>query len=114
MTDFRTDLEILINEGCIAPKGKSLRFVFNHADRLTGSLENLGLSERAYNCLRRSNIDDIEGVSEKWDTLGRMKNCGAKTVKEIKNKYLAFYYDMLNEEERKQFWRDSIAATIEM
>ena len=112
MTDFARDLSVLIDEGCIAPKGKIIRFSFAHPDRLEGNLEMLGLSERAYNCCRRSRIDCIEDVNERWGELVRMKGAGKKTVKEVRNKFLSFYYDTLNDEERKQFWRDTVRETI--
>ena len=115
MTDFKRDLEILINEGVIAPNHNRIRFVFRYSKRFKGSLEGLDLSERAYNCLRRANIDDISKVADKWDDLGRIKNAGVKTVKEVKNKYIAYYYGTLDcEEARKEFWQDTIKATIEM
>lgn len=115
MTDFQRDLEVLINEGFIAPNKKNkVRFVFRYENRMNGELGLLNLNERSYNCLRRNKINDVRGVSERWDTLGKMRNAGDKTVKAIKNNYISYYYDNLNEEERKQFWRDTIEATINM
>ena len=115
MTNFQRDLEILINEGVFAGKNGKIRFVFRYSNRLRGEIENLDLSARGYNSMRRVGIDTIEKITEKWDKLGIIKNMGVKTTKEIKNKYLAFYYDQLrSDEERKQFWRDTIMATIEM
>lgn len=115
MTNFQRDLEVLINEGVIASKNGVIRFVFRYSNRLKGDIANLDLSTRGYNSMRRVGIDNLEKLAEKWDELGRVKNTGVKTIKEIKNKYLAFYYDQLkNDEERKEFWKDTIIGTIEM
>ena len=44
-----------------------------------------------------------------------LRNSGVKTVKEIKNKYVAYYYDNLSSnEERQQFWLDTYDATNAM
>lgn len=115
MTNLQRDLEVLINEGVIAPNHNTIRFVFRYSRRFKGSLEYLGLTERAYNCLRRAGVDCIEKLDAKWNELDRIKNCGVKTVKEIKNKYVAYYYDTLeSDEERKQFWMDTINGTVKM
>ena len=114
MTDFQRDMEMLIDNGIIIPNGKKIRFVFRYPNRLKGGLEELGLNDRSYNCCRRSKINTIEDVTERWDTLSRMKGAGSKTVAEVKNKYVQFYYSTLdNADERAEFWRDTIKGTLE-
>ena len=115
MNYFKRDLKGLYNDGFIPVKNKQIRFVFRYGDMLKGDLGNLDLSLRAYNSLRRAGISTIEGVAEKWDNLNRIKNIGEKIVKEVKSKYVEYYYGKLeNEYERAQFWEDTINGTIEM
>lgn len=115
MSNFKKDLETLIDNGIIEPNHMKIRFVFKYGNRFKGDLRNLDLSERGYNCLRRAKIDDISQIDAKWDDLKTIKSAGVKTVKEIKNKYIEYYYDTLDcEEDRKEFWRDTIIATMEM
>lgn len=115
MGNFRRDLEFMINEGQFVSNGNKVRFIFKYADRLKGSIDLLDLNTRAYNCLRRNRIDTIEKISERWNELYKLKGGGDTTVKEVKNKYVEYYYSTLdNGEERKDFWRDTITATIDM
>ena len=114
MTDFQRDIEYLIDNGMLAAKRGQIRFVFRYSNRFKVVLEELDLSTRAHNCLKRAKINYINEIGDKWDTLNRIKNSGVTTVKEIRNKYLWFYYDRLDEDERKQFWRDTIEATYIM
>ena len=114
MTDFQRDLEVLINEGIIAANNKRIRFFMRYGNRLKGDIELLDLSTRGFNCLKRKRINTIEDVGNNFHNLGRIAGIGITTVKEVKNKYLAYYYANLNTEERKDFWRDTVEATINM
>lgn len=114
MDDFKRDLEKLIEEGMIGHNKGKMRFKFRYGNILTGDIENLGLSNMSYNTLRRANIKTIEGVSDNWDNLARVKNLGEKKLKEVKNKYLAWYYYNLDKEQRMEFWMDVVTATKEM
>lgn len=50
-------------------------------------IEELGLSARAYNCLRRARIDTVEQLQQMTDDdLLRIRNMGARTVEEIREK----------------------------
>lgn len=113
MSTFKRDLEYLIEQGAFDLNRGKIKFVFRHANRLRGSIKELELSDRAHNCLMRGKCETIEDVTKNWDELGRIKQCGVKSVKEIKNRYLDFYYGTLeNDVERKEFWRDTINATM--
>lgn len=114
MSDFTRDLTILINEGVIATNDGNIRFVYRYPERMCGGIEALELTDRSYNCCRRNGISTIEEIGAKWKTLGNMRSSGIKTVKDVKNKYVQYYYSLLSEEERKDFWRDTIEATINM
>lgn len=115
MTRFQKDLEKLINEGIIKPNNKQIRFVFKYGNRFKGDLELLNLTDRSYNCLRRNGLHNIKDVADKWDNLKQLKQMGSKSVKDIRNSFLAYYYETLDcDEERKQFWTDTITATENM
>lgn len=50
-------------------------------------IEELDLSVRAYNCLRRARIDTVEQLQQlSDDDLLRIRNMGASTVREIREK----------------------------
>ena len=110
MTDLQRDIEVLINEG-ILTETDTIRFYFRYPKRMTGRIEKMYLGERANNCLRRAGIDSISQIRQNWDDLGKIRNSGKKTVKEIRNAYISYYYDLLNERERKEFLRDMVEFT---
>lgn len=114
MTDFQRDMEVMINEEIFNAKNGKVRFMYRFPERMYGTLDLLELSERAYNCCCRSHISTIEEVGRRWNELGKMRGSGVKTVKEIKNSYINYYYSQLDDEERKDFWRDAVEATANM
>lgn len=110
MTDFQRDMEVIMGNVEFINNG-TIRFQMNHMDRMVGELDNLTLSDRASNALHRNGIHTIERLTEKMG-MYHAKGVGAKSIKEIKNAYMSYYYDQLNDEERKQFWRDTYEATL--
>ena len=57
------------------------------AERYKIPVSTLGLSSRAYNCLRRGNIKYVEQLAELTDNdLLRLRNMGVKTLAEVKSK----------------------------
>lgn len=115
MSNFRNDLEKLINNGTLTANKGKIRFVFKYGNRLKGSLDDLDLNTRGYNCLRRNGIHDIKAVSERWDDLYKLKGSGNATIKEVKNRFLDYYYSTLNSDyDRAEFWMETINATVEL
>ena len=114
MRDFQRDLEILINEGVIAAKDKKIRFIMKHSDRMNGDIKLLDLNDRAYNRMAQNGIRTLEKLYNRFDDIQNIRGAGVKVVKEVKTAYISYYYDQLNDEERKEFWRDTINATIKM
>lgn len=112
MTRFQRDLEVIINEGFLAANNGKIRFVFRYQPK--GEVGCLDLGERAYNCVRRKGLHTVEAVGDMFEDLWRIKGAGTKTIKEIKNKYLAYYYSELTEPQKQQFWVDTIQATVNM
>ena len=114
ITAFQRDLEVLINEGVFAAKGNRIRFIFRHPERFEADIKELDLSSRAYHCLKRGKYDHIKDIDRDWDNLSKIRNSGTKTVKEIRNRFLQWYYDTLSDEEKAEFWRDTVEATMNM
>lgn len=112
MNNFQRDFEVIVQNVQFINNG-IIRFQMNHMDRMVGSVDNLNLGERAYNTLRRNKIHDIPTLASRLANLGGARGAGKKVVREVKNEFLAYYYSLLDEEERKQFWRDTFEATMD-
>ena len=72
------------------------------------SIENLNLSVRAYNGLRRADADTIGKLSNlimSEKGLSVVRNLGRKSVSEIKTALMAACYEQLNESEKLAFWQ---------
>ena len=70
------------------------------------SIEALELGVRAYNSLKRAGIDTIgelaESISRGGD-LKRIRNCGAKSIREIMEHMFLFQYNSMTPERRDAF-----------
>lgn len=73
------------------------------AEKLGTRIEELGLSIRARNCLRRASIEYVEELLlrlETRDELMRVRNLGVKTQEEIIESVRAFGFDVPANEEQ--------------
>lgn len=72
------------------------------------SIDELDLSVRAQNCLKRAGIMTVENLMDlaSTDELLKLRNLGKKSYNEIKTKLLVFGYSKLSEIGKKEFWRD--------
>lgn len=111
MSDFQRDFEVIVSNVDFINNG-TIRFQMSHMERMVGSLDNLNIGERAYNALRRNKIHNIETLTERIGGLNGVRGAGKKIIKEIKNEYMNYYYGLLSEEERMQFWCDTYEATL--
>ena len=51
------------------------------------SIEDLDLTVRSYNCLKRAGISTVEELTSKTeDEMSRVRNLGKKSLKEVKEK----------------------------
>ena len=68
-------------------------------------IEELNLSVRGYNCLKRVGVNYIEDLIGKIETsdLYSIRNLGRKTIAEIKTTLLEFVYNSLPESEKLAF-----------
>ena len=52
-------------------------------------IEDLDLSVRSYNCLKRAGIQTVEELTQKTeDEMMRVRNLGKKSLKEVKDKLI--------------------------
>ena len=74
------------------------------------SIEELSLSVRGFNVLKRSNLDSIGDVIDAMNDkkLMSLRNLGEKTSREIKTKIVNFGYASLNDKDKKEFLREVI------
>lgn len=66
------------------------------------SIEELALSVRSYNALRRANITTISDLIERLNEGGlkTVRNLGAKSFSEIQTKIMVYGFEQLSEKER--------------
>lgn len=106
MREFQRDLEVIAQNANV--EANVLTFHFHNYDVMAKRpIEDLGMECRAFNGLKRNGINTIGEIIDKWDTLNKLRYVGATTIKAIKNAVVAFYYDTLDTEEKKQFWRET-------
>ena len=74
-------------------------------------IENLSLSVRSGNALKRAGIDDVRTLSGKVMSgkgLSDIRNLGRISVSEIKTVLLAGAYEMLDDPRRMEFWQKTL------
>lgn len=108
---FQKDLTNLFNNGIFDTKDE-IKFHCRYGSRIKGSLDYLELGARADHALRRCKIHTIEQVADAWNDLEKIRSLGKKTIAEIHEKLIEFYYSTLTEEERSEFWVDTVKATM--
>ena len=97
---FSSDLAVMEMNG-LKLKGNKLVFPVYH---VTGvPVEELNLSARASNGLKRNQVMTIDEILEV--NLGRMRNLGVKSVKEIKNAILEYSYERMTQQQKTEFWK---------
>ena len=66
---------------------------------LSKSVEELDLSLRSFNCLKRANLDTVKDIiSQDIEQLKKIKNFGKKSVEEVVDKIHELGLKFLNEE----------------
>ncbi len=81
-----TDLsETVANKSTVVEKAES------HRDKvLELTIEELDLSVRSFNCLKRANINNVEDlISKTGDDMMKVRNMGRKSLEEVQNKLAA-------------------------
>ena len=72
--------------------GSVLKDHVNEANpkKVNMTIEDLDLTVRSYNCLKRAGISNVEELTQKTeDEMSRVRNLGKKSLKEVKDKLIA-------------------------
>lgn len=89
--------------------GKDLRIKiwFSNSD-CDSSIDELALSVRSQNALKRAQIDTLEGLIDRLNegNLKQIRNLGSKSYREIQTKILCYGYARLSFKERLAFFDD--------
>lgn len=87
--------------------GRRFRFpVYLGTEFLETPLEDLELSVRSYNCLRRSgirNVGDIVGSIERRADLLKIRNLGEKSADEIMTALMEYQFSILSDEGKRRY-----------
>ena len=60
-------------------------------------INELNLSVRACNCLRRAKIDTVQDIVDNYDDLPKVRNLGRKCYEEVKEKIIPYVEVIENE-----------------
>lgn len=89
--------------------GQRFRFpVYTGEEFMTTPIEELELSVRSYNCLRRAGLNTVGDIVENVDTrddLLRIRNLGRRSADEIMDGILRYQYSILPKERRGKYLR---------
>ena len=99
MSRFSEDLAVMQANG-YKLNGRQIQFPIWNIEGV--SVEDLNLSVRAGNGLKRAGIMTIDEIIGR--DLGRVRNLGAVSVKEIKNAVLNYSYEHMTPRQKKEFW----------
>ena len=71
------------------------------------SIEELALSVRSYNALRRANVTTLGDLIERLNEGGlkSIRNLGAKSFSEIQTKIMVYGFELLSDKEKEEFFR---------
>ncbi len=105
-------VETLAGTGLHEKKGAKLYFNFYLNSRAEETpIEVLDLGMRAYNSLKRagySTIGELAAAIAGGTEIGRIRNCGAKSCREIMEKLFLYQYNVLPQEKREGYVREVI------
>ena len=89
LVDYMKDMEILVSQEEEAP-----------VKMLEMSIEDMDLSVRSYNCLKRANINTIDDLTKKSrEDMLKVRNLGLKSLEEVIGKLEAMGLSLRNDEE---------------
>lgn len=107
MRCFKDDVTVVLATSNV--KGDRLTFPLSFTKEFKEeSIEIMQLSARAGNSLKRGGVFTIGNMLEKFDNLGKLRNCGENSVKEIKNAFLQAWYEQLEPEQVTEFWEEFV------
>lgn len=97
-------------------RGSQLKFrMYMTKEMLETPLEVLDLNVRPLNCLRRAGFktvgDVVEAVASEQGISG-LRNCGSKSVREIKEHLFLYQYYILSKEKQDDFLKEVILLNM--
>lgn len=103
MSKFMQDLAVMQAKG-FKLNGNQIQFPVYHVEGVP--IGELTLSTRSSNGLKRAQIMTVDKILE--TDLSKMRNLGAKSIKEIKNAVLNYSYERMSATQRAEFWRSIV------
>ena len=119
-TDQRQTLQGIMNdmEGVELKEkhGGQFHFRLHLTEKMQNTpLEALELGQRSYNCLKRAGYSTIgeltDAISGSQD-LKSIRNCGAKSVREIMEQLFLFQYNSLKPEKKEDYLKEVVQMNI--
>ena len=104
MGRFKEDLATMMESGKRL-KGSKIAFPVYGLDGLP--IEELNLTVRASNGLKRAGIMTADEILVR--DLGKIRNLGTKSVKEIRNAVLDYSYTHMTDRQRENFWKEILS-----
>lgn len=108
MRNFIEDLAYVIGNTNISGKG-DLQFPLVYSKAFGEmSVREIDLSERSKNSLGRARISTMQDLMNGFNAVAKIRNCGAKSAKEIKTGFLQRWYETLDDKQFVDFWEEFI------
>ena len=83
---------------------------------MSAPLETLELGQRSYNCLKRagySTIGDVVNAISGGTDLKTIRNCGAKSIREIMEQLFLYQYASLSPEKQEEYLQEVVRMNME-
>ena len=97
--------------------GRKFFFYIRLGEQMKGApLEELDLSVRSYNSLKRAGYNHIGEVAEAISggmELKQIRNCGAKSIREIMEHIFLYYYQSLPPERQEKYLTEIVVMNCE-
>ncbi len=103
---MNSNLEGVTVEDIFKAKDNKIRFcVYENSKLMNAGIEDLELSVRSYNCLKRAGHHTVGNIVDSiscGEDLKAIRNCGDKSVEEIMFRLFLFNYECLSPEMQKR------------
>ena len=107
---FKDDLTyVLVNSNINRKQNLNFPLAFSKEFKYL-PIDDMNLSARASNVLKRYKVFTMQDLMDNMSNLYKYRNCGVGTVKEIKNRFLQFWYENIDEKLRTEFWEEFITT----
>lgn len=97
--------------------GKKFHFCLHMTEKMRNTpLETLELGQRSYNCLKRAGYSTVGEVTDAiigGRELKGIRNCGAKSVREIMEQLFLFQYQSLRPEKRNDYLLEVVRMNVQ-